>query len=70
MGKVKKTKKFGAVKRMIQANDPRLNKGKVTEEKAKPETTVRHVDKPSSALFFKYKKSAAVTSTTAADESN
>ncbi|XP_063685071.1 rRNA-processing protein FCF1 homolog [Bolinopsis microptera] len=54
MGKMKKTKKFGAVKRMIQASDPRLNKGKVTEEKAKPETEVRHVDKPSSALFFRY----------------
>ena len=54
MGKVKKTKKFGAVKRMIQASDPRLNKGKVTEKKQKPETEVRHVEKPSSALFFKY----------------
>ena len=54
MGKVKKTKKFGAVKRMIQASDPRLNKGAVTEKKQKPETEVRHVDKPSSALFFKY----------------
>lgn len=54
MGKVKKTKKFGAVKRMIQASDPRLNKGKVTEKKAKPESEIRHVDKPSSALFFKY----------------
>ena len=54
MGKVKKTKKFGAVKRMIHAADPRVNKGKVTEEQKKPEDDVRHVQKPSSALFFKY----------------
>lgn len=54
MGKVKKTKKFGAVKRMIHEKDPRLNKGAVTELKKKPEKEVRHVEKPSSALFFKY----------------
>ena len=54
MGKVKKTKKFGAVKRMIQANDPRLNKNAVTEQKPKEDKEVRHVEKPSSALFFKF----------------
>ena len=54
MGKVKKTKKFGAVKRMIHATDPRINKGQVTEKEQKKEDEVRHVEKPSSALFFKY----------------
>ena len=54
MGKVKKTKKFGTVKRMIQANDPRLNKNAVTEQKPKEEKEVRHVEKASSALFFKF----------------
>ena len=32
MGKAKKTKKFATVKRMINAKDPRLNKGAVTEK--------------------------------------
>ncbi|TQS36273.1 hypothetical protein Golomagni_03281 [Golovinomyces magnicellulatus] len=56
MGVAKRTRKFGAVKRMIGQNDARLkknqNKGEV-EAKKKTEI-VREVPQVSSALFFQY----------------
>ncbi|KAJ1901862.1 rRNA-processing protein fcf1 [Kickxella alabastrina] len=57
MGKAKKTRKFGEVKRMINPKDMRLKQNQVkaqekkeTEEKA----VVKHVDRESSNMFFKY----------------
>jgi len=63
MGKAKKTRKFGAVKRMITKNDPRTqHAGKVDEnkkDKKKKETTVngeivRRVEQARSELYFQY----------------
>ncbi|KAJ1796341.1 rRNA-processing protein fcf1, partial [Coemansia sp. RSA 2599] len=57
MGKAKKTRKFGEVKRMINPKDMRLKqnqaKAKAQEEK-KQETLIKHVDRESSAMFFRY----------------
>lgn len=57
MGVAKKTRKFGAVKRLIGQNDSRLkknqNKGEIITRKKKDEI-VREVPQVSSALFFQY----------------
>lgn len=61
MGKAKKTRAFGAVKRMITPKDSRVKKpgdaGKA-EKKAKDTTLngeiVRHVEQANSALYFQY----------------
>mmetsp|Transcript_20275 Transcript_20275/g.51326 ORF Transcript_20275/g.51326 Transcript_20275/m.51326 type:complete len:193 (-) Transcript_20275:161-739(-) len=51
MGKQKKTRKFAEVKRMLNPKDiePPKKKQKIDKEKE-----VRHVEKASAALFFKY----------------
>ncbi|PSS22749.1 hypothetical protein M430DRAFT_134981 [Amorphotheca resinae ATCC 22711] len=59
MGTAKKTRKFGAVKRIIGQNDARLkknqNKGEEGAKKAdKGSEVVREVPQVSSALFFQY----------------
>ncbi|KUJ07686.1 rRNA-processing protein FCF1 [Mollisia scopiformis] len=59
MGVAKKTRKFGAVKRLIGQNDARLKKNisKAEDEakkKAKENQVVREVPQVSSALFFQY----------------
>ncbi|KAI6248244.1 rRNA-processing protein FCF1 [Erysiphe necator] len=57
MGVAKKTRKFGAVKRVIGQNDARLkkNQGKAEEIEAKKKSDiVREVPQVSSALFFQY----------------
>ncbi|KAG9241439.1 Fcf1-domain-containing protein [Calycina marina] len=59
MGAAKKTRKFGAVKRMIGQNDARLkknqSKGEEDGKKAEKGTeVVRDVPQVSSALFFQY----------------
>ena len=50
MPKVKKTKKFALVKRIISKTDNRIKK----DPKPQPESNVRHIDQVSSALFFKH----------------
>ncbi|KAJ1883629.1 rRNA-processing protein fcf1 [Coemansia sp. RSA 376] len=57
MGKAKKTRKFGEVKRMINPKDMRLkqNQQKAVEKKdAEKIAEVRHVERESSNMFFKY----------------
>ncbi|KAJ2824514.1 rRNA-processing protein fcf1 [Coemansia sp. 'formosensis'] len=57
MGKAKKTRKFGEVKRMINPKDMRLkqNQLKAVEKKdAEKSAEVRHVERESSNMFFKY----------------
>ncbi|KAI1004065.1 hypothetical protein K3495_g4141 [Podosphaera aphanis] len=57
MGVAKKTRKFGAVKRMIGQNDARLKKNQDKAELKAKETKsdiVREVPQVSSALFFQY----------------
>ncbi|CAG8957073.1 hypothetical protein HYFRA_00009274 [Hymenoscyphus fraxineus] len=60
MGTAKRTRKFGAVKRMIGQNDARLkkNQAKAEEESKKKEQkgneVIREVPQVSSALFFQY----------------
>ncbi|RDW67647.1 hypothetical protein BP5796_07560 [Coleophoma crateriformis] len=59
MGQAKRTRKFGAVKRLIGQNDARLkkNQNKGEEEakkKAAGSEVVRDVPQVSSALFFQY----------------
>eukprot|EP00040_Diaphanoeca_grandis_P032474 m.196831 g.196831 ORF g.196831 m.196831 type:complete len:202 (-) comp32636_c3_seq1:194-799(-) len=61
MGKAKVTRKFGAVKRMIAKNDPRLKKpaeAMKAQKKSKKETIngdiVKHQEKSNSALYFQY----------------
>ena len=58
MGKAKRTRKFAAVKRMLNPNDLRLKKNqekqKAKEEKRRKEQAPRHVEQTPSALFFKY----------------
>jgi U3 small nucleolar RNA-associated protein 24 len=49
MGKVKKTKKFALVKRMISKNDPRLK-----EKKPQEQPTVKHIPQAASSMFFKH----------------
>lgn len=51
MGKAKKTRKFAEVKRMM---NPKDLKPKGDIQKKKPESEVRHIDKVSSAMFFKH----------------
>lgn len=52
MGKMKKTRKFAEVKRMLNPKD--LEPPAKRQKAEKKEDEVRHVDKASSALFFKY----------------
>ncbi|QSZ29815.1 hypothetical protein DSL72_004333 [Monilinia vaccinii-corymbosi] len=56
MGKAAKTRKFGAVKRIIGQRDARLkeNKDKGEEGAKKPKELVREAPQVSSALFFQY----------------
>ncbi|KAJ8059316.1 hypothetical protein OCU04_012277 [Sclerotinia nivalis] len=56
MGKATKTRKFGAVKRVIGQRDARLkeNKDKGEEGANKPKELVREAPQVSSALFFQY----------------
>ncbi|KAN0089856.1 FCF1 small subunit [Hyaloscypha variabilis] len=59
MGVAKKTRKFGAVKRLIGQNDARLKKNQAKGEleakkKEKGAEIVREVPQVSSALFFQY----------------
>ncbi|TGO50883.1 hypothetical protein BOTNAR_0376g00050 [Botryotinia narcissicola] len=56
MGKEAKTRKFGAVKRVIGQRDARLkeNKDKGEEGANKPKELVREAPQVSSALFFQY----------------
>ncbi|CAD6499861.1 BgTH12-03967 [Blumeria graminis f. sp. triticale] len=57
MGVAKRTRKFGAVKRVIGQNDARLKKNQAkveTHEKNKEKEVVRQVPQVSSALFFQY----------------
>ncbi|KAB8305155.1 hypothetical protein EYC80_004447 [Monilinia laxa] len=56
MGKAAKTRKFGAVKRVIGQRDARLkeNKDKGGEGANKPKELVREAPQVSSALFFQY----------------
>ena len=58
MGKAKKTRKFAAVKRMINPKDMRIKKNqKKAEEKRKKALAAaapRHVEQAVSALFFQY----------------
>ncbi|ESZ93195.1 FCF1 small subunit [Sclerotinia borealis F-4128] len=56
MGKAVKTRKFGAVKRVIGQRDARLkeNKDKGEEGANKPTELVREAPQVSSALFFQY----------------
>ncbi|KAG9229445.1 putative rRNA-processing protein FCF1 [Amylocarpus encephaloides] len=61
MGKAKKTRKFGAVKRIIGQNDARLKKNNEKEAEAaeraraqKCPEVIREVPQVSSALFFQY----------------
>mmetsp|Transcript_29223 Transcript_29223/g.82454 ORF Transcript_29223/g.82454 Transcript_29223/m.82454 type:complete len:195 (-) Transcript_29223:66-650(-) len=53
MGKAKKTRKFAEVKRMINPKEA-TGQGKDEKKKQNPEEEVRHVEKTSSALFFKF----------------
>ncbi|KIY96972.1 hypothetical protein MNEG_10991 [Monoraphidium neglectum] len=52
MGKAKKTRKFAEVKRLLSPKDIKPPKEK--QQHKKDEKKVRHVEKVSSALFFKY----------------
>mmetsp|Transcript_14360 Transcript_14360/g.36820 ORF Transcript_14360/g.36820 Transcript_14360/m.36820 type:complete len:196 (-) Transcript_14360:44-631(-) len=54
MGKAKKTRKFAEVKRMINPKEVKSDGPAEKKKKKNPEEEVRHVDKVSSALFFKY----------------
>ncbi|PMD32019.1 FCF1 small subunit [Hyaloscypha variabilis F] len=59
MGVAKKTRKFGAVKRLIGQNDARLKKNQAkgeleSKKKEKGAEIVREVPQVSSALFFQY----------------
>jgi len=57
MGKAKKTRKFGLVKRMLNPKDTRIkaNQEKEAEKKKKEEEKkIRHVEQVASSLFFKY----------------
>uniref|UniRef100_A0A7M5WIP5 rRNA-processing protein FCF1 homolog n=1 Tax=Clytia hemisphaerica TaxID=252671 RepID=A0A7M5WIP5_9CNID len=57
MGKAKKSRKFAAVKRMINPKDQRIKANqekKEAELKKKEENKVRRVEQSSSALFFQY----------------
>lgn len=60
MATAKKTRKFGAVKRMIGSRDMRLKKNQESEiERKKKEASqnnqvVRNIPQASSALFFQY----------------
>ncbi|PMD60008.1 FCF1 small subunit [Hyaloscypha bicolor E] len=59
MGVAKKTRKFGAVKRVIGQNDARLKKNQAkgeleSKKKEKGADVVREVPQVSSALFFQY----------------
>ncbi|PMD15747.1 rRNA-processing protein FCF1 [Hyaloscypha hepaticicola] len=59
MGVAKKTRKFGAVKRIIGQNDARLKKNQAkgeieSKKKEKGAEIVREVPQVSSALFFQY----------------
>lgn len=57
MGVAKKTRKFGAVKRIISQRDNRLKKNQnksVTVQKSKTEIVKREVPQVSSSLFFQY----------------
>jgi len=52
MGKAKKTRKFAEVKRMLKPKVPEAIKK--PEDKRKADDGVRHIEKTSTALFFKY----------------
>jgi len=57
MGKSKQVKKFGAVKRMLNPNDPRLKANQKVEQAKKAAETEqkqkkRKIDAPASSLFF------------------
>jgi U3 small nucleolar RNA-associated protein 24 len=59
MATAKKTRKFGAVKRMIGSRDMRLKKNQESDIERKKEASqynkvVREVPQASSALFFQY----------------
>mmetsp|Transcript_26405 Transcript_26405/g.46979 ORF Transcript_26405/g.46979 Transcript_26405/m.46979 type:complete len:196 (-) Transcript_26405:106-693(-) len=54
MGKAKKTRKFAEVKRMINPKEVKSEGPAAKKQKKNPEDEVRHVEKVSTALFFKY----------------
>ncbi|KAJ1719541.1 rRNA-processing protein fcf1 [Coemansia biformis] len=57
MGKAKKTRKFGEVKRMINPKDMRLKQNqKKAEEKEEQvaKQAIKHVERESSGMFFRY----------------
>jgi U3 small nucleolar RNA-associated protein 24 len=59
MGTAKKTRKFGAVKRMIGSRDTRLKKNQEkdiakSKEASQSSQVVREIPQASSALFFQY----------------
>ncbi|KAI8320553.1 Fcf1-domain-containing protein [Martensiomyces pterosporus] len=57
MGKAKKTRKFGEIKRMINPKDMRLKqnqKKKAEQDKKEEGQVVRHVEREASNMFFKY----------------
>ncbi|GME76990.1 unnamed protein product [[Candida] boidinii] len=54
MGKAKKTRKFGLVKRAINAKDPRIKKNQEKPKKEADKELVNAVPQVSSALFFQY----------------
>ncbi|KAH8816728.1 Fcf1-domain-containing protein [Xylogone sp. PMI_703] len=57
MGTAKKTRKFGAVKRIISQRDARLRRKEnpgVDEKKKTAEATTRQIPQVSSSLFFQY----------------
>eukprot|EP00741_Cyanophora_paradoxa_P007040 tig00001073_g6811.t1 len=56
MGKAKKTKKFAAVKRMLNPKDERLKtkEQREQEQKKKEESKVRHLAPVDSKMFFAY----------------
>jgi len=60
MGKAKKTRKFAAVKRMLNPNDIRLKENQVKQEKKEEEArlkAVRRVAPPPSSLFLQHNTS-------------
>ncbi|RVD81092.1 uncharacterized protein DFL_008969 [Arthrobotrys flagrans] len=60
MGVAKRTRKFGAVKRVLSARDPRLKKNQekqaalVKRRKEKPDEDVQEIPQVASSLFFQY----------------
>ena len=51
MGKMRKTRQFAQVKRMINPNDPRITQG-IEKKKSKKSELVRHIPRAPSTMFF------------------